>query len=270
MKQDQRLAVIFAVAVLAAGIGGAYISEAKIQMQNLKAVMISDGMEMVKVAFMLFIVWKMQKIQSLMKSMDDSAWTCAQKCNYMERRMEKQGSQFSDTMRHMSNILETYDEQKGDSAILEQMIANQKPRFKLGSTSETYAAEWDMTIRTCLLNAKLQTQYQQLIRKVCSKDADEATSKYEEIMKKNANRDEWVMSQHHPDQDDADLLSMCPPWSNLKMTYGNIKARYDQLQKLYEHFKVEMSPWEMKVPSKRSWDIEREIEKIKGLRGDPK
>ena len=42
MKQDQRLAVIFA-----AGIGGAYISEAKIQMQNLKAVMISDGMEMV-------------------------------------------------------------------------------------------------------------------------------------------------------------------------------------------------------------------------------
>ena len=90
--------------------------------------------------------------------------------------MEKQGSQFSDTMRHMSNILETtfgminqmvlfgfcfclvlflfcsirlacvlhkwpayhpirYDEQKGDSAILEQMIANQKPRFKLGSTS---------------------------------------------------------------------------------------------------------------------------------------
>ena len=47
MKQDQRLAVIFAVAVLAAGIGGAYISEAKIQMQNLKAVMISDGMEMV-------------------------------------------------------------------------------------------------------------------------------------------------------------------------------------------------------------------------------
>jgi len=28
---------------------------------------------------------------------------------------------------------------------------------------------------------------------------------------------------------------------------------------------VEISPWEMKVPFKRSWDIEREIEKIKGL-----
>ena len=35
---------------------------------------------------MLFIAWKMQKIQGLMKSIDDSAWTCAQKCNYMERR----------------------------------------------------------------------------------------------------------------------------------------------------------------------------------------
>ena len=107
-----------------------------------------------------------------------------------------------------------------------------------------------------------------------------AWPRYEETMKKNANRDEWVMSQHHPaashasrvktildsevliyilsdfklikliklnhflgrcwfqlfiflhpqDQDDADLLSMCPPWSNLKMTYGNIRARYDQLQ----------------------------------------
>ena len=71
-------------------------------------------------------------------------------------------------------------------------------------------------------------RYQQLIRKVCSKDADEATAKqlnpmrgtcfflvmgrgkhhqppskhasprYEETMQKNANRDEWVMSQHHP------------------------------------------------------------------------
>ena len=47
---------------------------------------LSQPVLQVKVAFMLFIVWKMQKIQSLMKSMDDSAWTCAQKCNYMERR----------------------------------------------------------------------------------------------------------------------------------------------------------------------------------------
>ena len=32
-----------------------------------------------------------------------------------------------------------YDEAKGDSAILEQMIAGQKPRFKLGSTSNPAA-----------------------------------------------------------------------------------------------------------------------------------
>ena len=81
-------------------------------------------------------------------------------------------------------------------------------------------------------------RYQQLIRKVCKKEADAQTAKqlnpirgtcfffvkgkwepyklrlgrgkhhqppskhasprYEETMQKNANRDEWVMSQHHP------------------------------------------------------------------------
>lgn len=35
---------------------------------------------------------------------------------------------------------------------------------------------------------------------------------------------------HPQDQEDQDLLAMCPPWSNLKKTYGNIKARYDQLE----------------------------------------
>ena len=37
------------------------------------------------------------------------------------------------------------------------------------------------------------------------------------------------------------------------------------IRKLYEHFKVDMSEWVMKVSPKPSWDIQREIEKIKKL-----
>ena len=40
----------------------------------------------VKIAFMAIMLWKIREIQKLIKSIDDSAWTCAQKCNYMERR----------------------------------------------------------------------------------------------------------------------------------------------------------------------------------------
>ena len=40
----------------------------------------------VKIAFMAIMLWKMREIQKLIKSIDDSAWTCAQKCHYMERR----------------------------------------------------------------------------------------------------------------------------------------------------------------------------------------
>ena len=40
----------------------------------------------VKIAFMAIMLWKIREIQTLIKSIDDSAWTCAQKCNYMERR----------------------------------------------------------------------------------------------------------------------------------------------------------------------------------------
>ena len=40
----------------------------------------------VKLAFMAIMLWKMQQIKGFIKAIDDSAWTCAQKCNYMERR----------------------------------------------------------------------------------------------------------------------------------------------------------------------------------------
>jgi hypothetical protein len=40
----------------------------------------------VKIAFMAIMLWKIREIQKLIKSIDDSAWTCAQKCYYMERR----------------------------------------------------------------------------------------------------------------------------------------------------------------------------------------
>jgi hypothetical protein len=40
----------------------------------------------VKLAFMAIMLWKMQQMKGFIKSIDDSAWTCAQKCNYMERR----------------------------------------------------------------------------------------------------------------------------------------------------------------------------------------
>lgn len=37
------------------------------------------------------------------------------------------------------------------------------------------------------------------------------------------------------------------------------------IRKLYQHFEVEMVPWEIKVEARPSWDIQREIEKIKKL-----
>jgi hypothetical protein len=40
----------------------------------------------VKLAFMAIMLWKMQQMKGFIKFIDDSAWTCAQKCNYMERR----------------------------------------------------------------------------------------------------------------------------------------------------------------------------------------
>ena len=40
----------------------------------------------VKLTFMAIMLWKMQQMKGFIKSIDDSAWTCAQKCNYMERR----------------------------------------------------------------------------------------------------------------------------------------------------------------------------------------
>jgi hypothetical protein len=36
-------------------------------------------------------------------------------------------------------------------------------------------------------------------------------------------------------------------------------------RKLYQHFKVDMTPWEIKVEARPCWDIQREIEKIKKL-----
>ncbi|CAK8996923.1 unnamed protein product [Durusdinium trenchii] len=69
------------------------------------------------------------------------------------------------------------------------------------------------------------------------------------------------------DQDAADLLDLCPPWSQVKPKYAAIKARLDQLEKLYEHYDQEMDEWDQPgPPAGPLWRIEKEIKKIDDMK----
>ena len=48
--------------------------------------------------------------------------------------MDHQGGFFHDVQRHLMQVMEDYDHEKGDGAILHNMIESIKPNFQQGST----------------------------------------------------------------------------------------------------------------------------------------